>query len=208
MRCFVNADWREQGIASIVAFKDARGFGQVMGAFLVDLWCFGLKDAWGRTEVTGEEIDRTVNGRMKLEPLDLAVAQRLVAGAIAFSRKNGFRLPVNYERWTAMLGITSETPIDLSEFGIDGGLRYVGEIEDLQSRLIYQSVDEFLHRPDVKYIAGLGAPVGYDVYEEAEEDHEDTNRGTDAGAGGRVAGRGRLSGSGDRRDATESQRRV
>ena len=111
--------------------------------------------------------------------------RRYVAGAIRFSQQNGFRLPHHWERFTAILGPLGDIRnADLTSFGIDGGLRFIGDFEFLQERLIGCTVEEFLNRPDVRYITSADSlePFGlsdgdddddYDVAaDEADEDFD------------------------------------
>ena len=157
--CCVNKGWEEEGKASIYLLRRIPGGGHAMGAFLIDLWCMGLKDAWGRLDLTYEEFRASVLDRgepeVSFEPIDIETARRLVAGGIRFAEQNGFRLPPRHERWTALLGeIGDPAKADLSDFGVDGKLRYEGSLEDLKRRLIGCRVEDFLKRKDVEYVIG------------------------------------------------------
>ena len=162
--CYINAAWREQGLANILTLKRVRG-NLVLGAYLVDLWCCGLKDAWGRLNISMHEFDDMrdrASGSMEIVRIDAALARRLVAGAVRFAQQNGFALPPRYDRWTALLGIDDWRSAELADFSINGKLRYVGSLEDLRRRLIDCSVDEFLARPDVQYIARVDDADDFD----------------------------------------------
>lgn len=170
--CYINSDWQEQGIASIHVLKQLPGGGLALGVFLVDLFCVGLKDAWGRINITMSDFDDSIirlPDRVELIRIDPSLAQRLVLGGVRFARQNGFRLPPRYERWVSMLGSLSacETA-DLSGFGTeDGKLRYIGTMEDLKKRLIGCSAEEFLARNHAEFIL----PVAYgDDPDMVEED--------------------------------------
>ncbi len=95
--CYINGDWHEQGIGSLLVFRHMPDGSHVLGAFLIDFWCIGLKDAWGRLNLTNLEVDdalqRQRSSGMSIIRIEPAVARRLVAGAVRFSRQNGFRLP-------------------------------------------------------------------------------------------------------------------
>src|SRR3954452_20828499 len=157
--CHVNADWRERGQATgyVLRRPPGPGMGLAMACFLVDLWCAGLKDAWGRFEMLREEYDDVVermgdrmDARMPEVPLEEAAA--IVAGGIRFPVQNGFRLPPHYQRWTAFLGGKLDWQhADLSAFGVEGGtkLRWVAPMRDLGARLIGSAVEQFLAPPDV-----------------------------------------------------------
>lgn len=157
--CYITEDYVDKGVAAVVTLRRVAGGGHAMAAFLVDLWCIGLKDAWGRLSVSRSDFEEIIGHSSRnlstLIRTDPAVARRLVAGAIRFSHENGFRLPPRYERWAALLGgISDWRTADISDFGRDGGLLYVGDVEELRKRLIGETVDRFLARPDVHYIIG------------------------------------------------------
>jgi hypothetical protein len=151
--CCVNKGWAEEGKASISLLRRIPGGGHAMGAFLVDLWCMGLKEAWGRLDATYEEFREGVLDRaepeLSFEPIAIETARRLVAGGIRFAEQNGFRLPPRHERWTALLGeIGDPAKADLSDFGVDGKLRYEGSLEDLKRRLIGCRVEDVIGDDD------------------------------------------------------------
>ncbi len=157
--CYINEGWQEDGKASMYVLRRAPGGGHALGGYLVDLWCMGLKDAWGRLDIPYEEFRSRVldsDSPVAMEPIDLATVQQLVAGGIRFARDNGFRLPPRYERWTALLGdIGNPDQADLSRFRLNGRLNYMGSHEDLKRRLIGCTVEEFLAREDVDHTIEL-----------------------------------------------------
>jgi hypothetical protein len=181
LECYTNAAAREQGLMDYIILGRVPGRSFVMSALLIDLWCVGLKDAWGRPMESRGEFEETI-----LEPwkkrfghivrADPDNVRRWVAGAIQFSRQNGFRLPEHWERYTAILGNLDDVGnADLSGFGIDGGLRYVGDFDFLRRRLVGSTVEEFLRRPDVKYITSADS-LEWD--DEASEDDVELGPGS------------------------------
>jgi len=160
MACYINRDWKDGGSATIFILRRAPRGGHAMAAYLVDLWCMGLKDAWGRLDISytefSEGIIQQTAPHIELVRVDLDTARRLVMGGIRFARQNGFRLPPRYQRWVALLGggDSDSDEADLSDFGVDGKLCFVGNEEDLGRRLIEGTVEEFLARRDVEHIVG------------------------------------------------------
>lgn len=155
-----------------------------MAVFLVDLWCMGLKGAFGQPSLTLSEFqDRVLNRPeqdSELERIDAGTARRIVAGGIRFAQQNGFRLPARYERWLPVLGdIGDWQKADLSDFGVEGGrLRFVGSLDQLRQRLVGCSLSDFIARPDVEFISEFAEELGYtppdpDTEEEMTEDEED-----------------------------------
>ncbi|MCG3128989.1 MAG: hypothetical protein CHACPFDD_03885 [Phycisphaerae bacterium] len=157
--CYATADFHEAGVCAILVLRRVPGERRhVVLGFLVDLWCVGLKQAFGRLGVSVREFERDYVGAQamaghEMQRIDLETAQRLVARGIRFALQNGFNLPPRYECWTALLEVDDddEAAADLSEFGLDGKLRFVGSREDLQARLQDGDVRAFLARPDVEF---------------------------------------------------------
>lgn len=156
--CVVNRHWHEDGMASILMTRHLANGRLTLAAFLVDRWAMGLKDAWGRTDISVSEFDEYVarmGEHLDTCSLDLATARHLVYGGIDLARRLGFRLPRRYERWTAILGPLpeGETP-DMSLFLDNGKIRLICSQRDLEARLIGTTPEKFLARPDVGYILG------------------------------------------------------
>lgn len=157
-RCVVNRFWKDDGEATIFIARELAGGGVTMAAFLVDIWAMGLKDAWGRVNLTTHEFDKAVSRMhddLESSRLDPTTAKHLVYGGIALARDLGFRLPKRYERWTAILGTLppGESP-DMSLFCPGGEIRLIGNMRDLEARLVGSTPEAFLARPDVEYILG------------------------------------------------------
>jgi hypothetical protein len=199
LECWVSPEnWKEQGIASIQVLGHAPGGRAAFAAFLVDLWAVGLKDAFGRSDVPALEfrednlepwIDRV--GAVKMDP---QTARRLIAGGVRFGRQNSFRMPPEWEKWVVIFGrdILDEIPTaDLSDFGIEGGLRYVGSIEFLDRRLSIPT-KEFLGRPDVHWVMGpdpgttgprsVGEFAGEEIEDQAWDQLEELRRAAETTA--------------------------
>lgn len=181
---YLNDDWRERGQAVAFVCRRGRDGRLAMATFIVDLWCAGLKDAWGRIGLTTDEFEDAVD-RMStqlddtIDDAPLAEVAAVVAGGIRFARRNGFRLPAHYDRWTAFLGEIRPESADLTHFGVEGGakLRWVAPMHDLRARLIGSTVEDFLARPDVEAIADAEFfDLGSDdelLYEEDGDDEEE-----------------------------------
>jgi hypothetical protein len=187
LECYVNANWREMGMANIQVLGRAPDGRTAYTAFLVDVWCVGLKDAFGKREMSRPDFEvilDQMDNQFEVAKLPAAEAKRLVAGGMRFARQNGFKLPPHYERWVAVFGDLDVAGADLRNFGVEGGLRYIGTRAFLQRRLAACSADDFLRRPDVQWAMGDGTPrdpsegdysidLGDDDYEENDEDEDE-----------------------------------
>jgi hypothetical protein len=163
----------DEGIGTLMVLGHITSGSYAMAGFLIDFWCVGLKDAFGQKQIARAEFDQQImpqwrTGGETIGKIEPEAARRLIAGAIRFSHQNGFRLPEHWDRYAAILGDLGDiAKADLSEFGVDGKLRYVGTQQFLRERLAKCSVDEFLRRPDVEFV--FQAP-GFDGDEETFDD--------------------------------------
>jgi len=179
LECYINDDWRDSGMASVQVLGQLPDGRCAHAGFLVDVWCVGLKDAFGhRTSLRAgfeDHLDR-IGEVLNMVRIPVSEAKRLIAGAIRFSRQNGFRLPPHYDRWVAIFGdLDDVSQADLTDFGVAGGLRYVGEEDFLRRRLAGCTVDEFLDRDDVEWVTAGGLPheaVDYFRRRDEEEDED------------------------------------
>src|SRR3954467_12820115 len=108
LSCVMNADWRERGQAVAYVLREGPGGRYVIATFMIDLWCAGLKDAWGRVDVRRDEFDEMIekthdqmDGTM--EDVSIDEVAEVVAGSVRFARKNGFKLPKDWQKWAALL---------------------------------------------------------------------------------------------------------
>jgi hypothetical protein len=159
LECWITPDWEEKGLAAIQVLGHTAAGRSAFAAFLVDIWCVGLKDAFGRSDVPASEFreDRIepMIEQGYATPVSWRTAKALVASGIRFSRQNGFRLPHDWEKWASIFGrdmAEEARDADLSDFGIDGGLRYMGTEEFLRTRLVGCTFEEFISRPDVQWL--------------------------------------------------------
>jgi hypothetical protein len=163
LECWVNSNWRATGMANLLVLGQAGSGQYALAAFLIDIWCVGLKDAWGNADYSRLDFDQMLKRakeRMPMVRIDTDAARRLVAGGIRFARHNGFRLPPDSDRWTAMLGDLGDIGIaDLADFGKDGKLLYVGDRQFLAQRLNGMSVEQFMQRPDVDWTMEVGREI-------------------------------------------------
>jgi hypothetical protein len=190
LECYVNDDWPKTGMASVQVLGVAPDGRCARAGFLVDVWCVGLKDAFGqRTALRADFEDQLerLSGTLNIVRVPVAEAKRLVLGGVHFSRRNGFKLPPHADRWLEIFGHVDDTSApDLSDFGVEGGkLRYVGEEDFLRRRLSGCTVEEFLAREDVEWVMADGIPHALlDAYEGDSDDLDDEDEGAGVPGGG------------------------
>lgn len=198
VECCMNSDWAERGQAVAFILRKMSDGRLAMASFMIDLWCAGLKDIWVHVDLARQKFHENIDHQNRLMdgaigPAPLETVAAVVAGSIRFAVQNGFRLPNRYERATAFCGPTDWKTADLGKFGVEGGkLRWVGPLFDLRRRLISMSAEEFMKRPDVEFLAGLGEPehwndfrgeefgeYGEGEYDDGEDEEEEEGDGED-----------------------------
>lgn len=155
-------DWKQSGQAVMWMLRSVPDRLPVMASYMIDLWCAGLKDAWGNQNVDHETfrggVERMADGTgLTFVPCPPELARRLLAGSVRFARQNGFRLPQGWQRWAALLDVTEAdtSSADLADFTKNGKLMWTAPLSDLRQRLVGSSVEEFLARPDVEAVFEL-----------------------------------------------------
>lgn len=153
--CLLSGDWRESGMAAFLfVMREPSGQGAVV-SFEVDVWCQGLRDVAGKPDMPEATIRemvakmRKVIGVVKVPPED---ARKLLASGIRFARENQFRLPPDWQKLAAVVGVHTWSDADLSQFRKEGKLWFVGDLNDLQEAYL-GDMDAFILRDDVHIIA-------------------------------------------------------
>jgi hypothetical protein len=186
LECWVNDRWEDQGMATLFVLGHTEGGRHAFAGFLIDVWCVGLKDVWGKAEIGRsefmEELLKPWTQRMQSNKIDVAEARRLIAGGIRFARQNGFRLPAGWEKWASIFGDLGDiATADLTGFTKDGKLLYMGTGDFIRQNLIACTPEEFFSHPDHNWIAPPDdlpfswADVDEDdeLWDEADTDEED-----------------------------------
>jgi hypothetical protein len=92
--CFVNKNWKTGGMASIAISKTMPSGKFIVGLYMIDIFCLGLKDTLFQFALDSygyhEFMERT-NAQSEMIQCDLGEAHNLIYGAIDFAAENGFK---------------------------------------------------------------------------------------------------------------------
>jgi hypothetical protein len=167
--CWINRDWANgltvrgqpdwpglpagaskgcDGLATIVVAREAPGSKVVACTYLVDVFCLGVKDAFGPRAFPRRRLSefiRQVYGSYADPPVaaPLDLARHVVFGAIAHARGLGFEPHADFGPAAGQLGPWEPPESPLIEFGRDGKPLYVqGPYDDYRQilRILEQSV--------------------------------------------------------------------
>lgn len=125
-KCFIGPeDWRESGIAYVIVTRQRPNGHFVVGSFLLDTFCLGVKDAdyyVNMSEVNFEKHLQRFEDSYGLKEISYTQAHNLVYGAIEFAEEAGIEplaRDFNIARYI-LEEDTEEIPLIEYEFGKDG----------------------------------------------------------------------------------------
>jgi hypothetical protein len=106
--CYLNADWKEQGLARIVVTRSQENGKAMVGAFLVDIFCPGVKNTFCNEGLTRTQIeDELLPGFYQdEEPTRVGInyAKEIICGAVDYAKSLGFEPHPDFELSRHVLG--------------------------------------------------------------------------------------------------------
>jgi hypothetical protein len=130
--CFVNAGWKEDGMASIFVVRRKKSGKIVFGSYLVDIRCLGLKDTAFKLDYSDADFEAILETLFiePMEPIDSTLAFNLIYGGIEYAEDLGFEPNKNFNITQFLLPPVEEVPYVEFEFGKDGKPFYVSSQYD------------------------------------------------------------------------------
>ena len=163
--CLVPSGLFETGVGTVIVARKAADGNIALGAFLVDVYCLGVKDAM--FNIVGElEYEQSIKARFiashqgqHYEQLHVACARKLIEGAVAFAENHGFSPHRDYRDAKNIFGDAdaSACPVRFT-YGMNGKPFYMRGPYESASRA--KRILETLHKT-----CGEG---GYDYFVPAE----------------------------------------
>ena len=92
--CWINPDYQDTGLASIVVSRIHAGGTITWGSFLVDIFCLGLKQTAYQFNVTEAEYEEKVEHLFSMqnnEPVAYVLVHNIIYGAIGYAEDLGFK---------------------------------------------------------------------------------------------------------------------
>jgi hypothetical protein len=138
--CLVNQDWNETGMAVVVISKKMPSGKLIVGSYLLDAYCLGLKDAlfkFALDDIGYAGFLEELNQRYSMAKCDLNFAHNLIYGAIDFAEDAGFAPNKDFKIMEHLLNPDLiDAGIDELEFGKNGKPLYVAGPYDDVNRII------------------------------------------------------------------------
>lgn len=171
-KCFINNNWEEIGMAVVVVARQQGGEKLVVGLYLMDVWCLGLKDThyefrMDNYEFDNEFVPHVYHSRdLDIEEIEPEFAQNLIYGAIEYAEDLGFEPHKDFNLTEYILDPVDSIEVIDIEFGKDGKPFYSSGPHDDVNRImaILQKnvgIDNFHYA------------IGSHVFDEDEEDYDE-----------------------------------
>lgn len=153
--CTVNKNEEEGGLRSILVIRKMPTGNYIVGCYLLDTWCLGIKSCDLKFDVTPQEVSNIVKYyeiEFSSVPISYEDTRSLIFGGVAFSSQFGF-FPYDPEWQVAREFLEPDRPFEQKfTYGNDGKLLYV---EGPHDKDIVQRVREKLQEHNGNYILCL-----------------------------------------------------
>lgn len=164
--CLVPEDLFDAGIGHVVLSRALPTGDVAIAAFLVDVYCLGVKDAFHRV-VSPKEYAfyrSQIEGQTRYEQVHPSCLRKLVEGAVRYARDLGFAPHADYAGAAKLFGDidAAACPVRYT-YGKDGQPFYVGGPYEsaAQSRRILETLARKLGAEEVRFMTAPGAPEPY-----------------------------------------------
>lgn len=128
-KCYATTDWPTSGMAQVVVTRKKKSGRYVVGVYLLDTFCLGLKNTLyiaNAQEFELEELLEGINNRGQLvEECDPTFAQNLVYGAIEYAEDLGFAPEKDFAVSEFILDPVEDIEFIDIEFGQNGKPYYI-----------------------------------------------------------------------------------
>lgn len=123
-KCYVTSDWKEDGMAQVVITRKRSNGNLVMGAFLVDTFCLGVKDSGYNEDIPVSELEECLDDYRNdtgIEEISYNEAHNIIYGAMAFAEEGGIKPSKEfYPAGYILEEDTEDIPLIEYDFGKDG----------------------------------------------------------------------------------------
>jgi len=132
--CLVNEDWQDKGLAHILLSRKQPNNELIIGVFLVDIYCLGVKNTFCNANISLEDYEKLkfrMSQESSLITCDPKLANRIIYGAVEYARKLGFEPQKDFTLSSFILDEPSDADLLFDvEFGKDGKPLYIAGPND------------------------------------------------------------------------------
>ena len=163
--CLINNNWKESGLANILITRRLGNGNLIVGAYLVDTGCLGLKSTYCNAEISPEQFENELFPKHypDRKPLSIGIdyAREIVIGAIDYAAKLGFDADPSFNLSRYVLGLEGIKELmnhgDIQFGGPDGKPFFVAGPNDDTPRII-QRLTQRLGKDGFNFMAPMLVP--------------------------------------------------
>ena len=172
-KCYIAPpDWQESGMAHVIVTRMRPSGNLVMGAFLVDTFCLGVKDAGYHENMTPSDFEEYLNNYkrgMRLEEISYNEAHNIIYGAMAFAEECGIKPAKEFDPAGYILEEdTDEIPLIEYDFGKNG--KHFLVVNPDRKEMPYYHILKKKLGDDFEYVMPYGKEDEDDDYEDDDKD--------------------------------------
>ncbi len=125
--CYVGDALETQGLGYVVISRQLASGEVAFAAFLIDRYCMGAKDAFGKIVPRSQYREQTEKMQtMGMRPIDPASARRVIEDSVEYAKSLGLNPHRDYDTARQILGdIDPAAARETFEMGVDGKPRFV-----------------------------------------------------------------------------------
>jgi len=137
-KCLITENWDEKGMCDIYILREKPDYNFVLGVYLIDIWCLGLKDTFYNIDLSYQEIMDQLNRHSpdKHVPIDINPAHSIIYGSIEYAERLDF-MPHSDFKYTRLILEPKEEIVfdDTIEFGQNGKPFFVAGAYDSEEKI-------------------------------------------------------------------------
>lgn len=139
--CLLSADWQESGMAVIVIARRQSEMLIVFGLYMVDTFCLGVKDTFGRANINISDYKTDFRPMLVenhgVRPCSVEIAHQIIYGAVDYAADLGLNAHKDFLLSRNVLEKREDVPPnDDLEFGKNGKPLYVSGAHDHAGRIL------------------------------------------------------------------------
>jgi hypothetical protein len=143
--CLISDDWENNGLVRILLSRRQPNSNLIIGVYLVDVYCLGLKNTFCNANIAVEDYQALKEKMFQAASLidcHPGLANRIIYGAIEYARKLGFEPQKDFSMSHFILDAPSDADLSFKiEFGKDGKPLYVAGPDDDSDYVIKKLIE-------------------------------------------------------------------
>lgn len=170
-KCLINKDWQREGLAFIMVIRKMGGEKFLLGSYMVDIFCLGVKDAFVKI-VDEDELNQFITESQWMDTAcDITLAQNIIYGAMEYAEDLGFKPHTDFGLAQYVLDDIEDVEYMEIEFGKNGKPLYIQGDNDTKYLHILATLDKNVGVGNYEHV--LEDELVDDAFDEGVDDFEE-----------------------------------